>query len=125
MVATEVGRRVGEVLGALVVLEGLVMLDVVGDSADYGRDCGTGAAGGSVGIGDAQIEAAMEPSPGDAGCVEQVTDVLAGHAGRGAGGADIAGRVGVADEREAAVAVRNDVNSRLGKKEQLRWSGRR
>ena len=93
--------------GAGVVLEGLMVCRVVGLGAGVGGDGGTGAAGGAVGVGDGEVEATLKPAPGEAGGVEQVADVLAGHADRlGGAGADVAGGVGVADVGESAVAVR-------------------
>ena len=70
---------------------------------------GASASGGSVGVGDAQVEPAFKEAPGDVGGVEQVADVLAGHAEVFArGGADIASWIGVVDIRESAAAVSND-----------------
>ena len=88
------------------------MRDVVGRRRVAGYVDGAGgacAAGGAVGVGDAQVETALEEAPGDVGGVEQVADVLARHAEVFAGGgADVAGRISVVDVRESAAAVSND-----------------
>src|SRR4029077_9973396 len=54
-------------------------------------------------------EAALEPTPGEPGGVELVADVLARHGDGVAGGAVIPIGLGVAGQREAALAVRRDV----------------
>ena len=74
------------------------------------------AAGGAVGVGDGEVEAALKEAPGDARGVEQVADVLAGHLDRWrrCRGADVAGRIGIADEGEAALAVGDDVAAGVG-----------
>ena len=61
----------------------------------------------AVGVGHRQVEAALEEAPGHAARVQQVADVLSAelHQRAGCGRADIANRVGIADQREAAVAV--------------------
>ncbi len=95
--------------GAFVVLEGLVMRRVVDLGAGVSRDGGAGAAGGAIGVGDAEVHAAFKPAPAQVGSIEQVADVLAGHAdGLGGAGADVAGGVGIADVGESAVAVGYD-----------------
>src|SRR5215470_17138598 len=93
------GRRgVVRVGRGLVVLERVVVRAVVGNGhpADVGvagaahRRAARGGAGGG--------EAALEPAPGDALGVEQVTDVAPAHLDRGVGvvGAAVVERVGVA-----------------------------
>ncbi len=59
------------------------------------------ATGGAVGIGDRQVEAALEEAPGHAGGVEQIADVLAAHLKTSpvVVGAGIADRIGIADQR--------------------------
>ena len=92
-------RRVG---GRGVVLEGLVMRNVVRFRSLGDRRGGAAlAAGGAVRIGDREVEAALEQSPGDARGVEQVADILAAEADRltRRGGADVAERIGIADQR--------------------------
>src|SRR5215470_8328966 len=95
----DAGRRnVVRVGRGLVVLERVVVRAVVGDghAADVGvagaahRRAARGGAGGG--------EAALEPAPGDALGVEQVTDVAPAHLDRGVGvvGAAVVERVGVA-----------------------------
>src|ERR1700733_10989220 len=77
-------------------------------------DCASGAAStsGSIGVRDGEIEAAFKEAPGDVGGVEQVADVLAGHAEvRGGRGAEIARRVGIVDVGEAALTVSDDGGS--------------
>ncbi|MET4151919.1 hypothetical protein ABIC08_003315 [Bradyrhizobium sp. RT9b] len=67
---------------------------------------GARAAGGAVGILERQVKAAHEAAPADALVVEQVADVLACHQhGAARARAGIVGRVGVADQRQAALAV--------------------
>ena len=100
--------RVRRIRGRGVVLERLMMRNVVGLlRVGDGRGVAALAAGRAVGIDGAEVEAALEESPGDAGGVQKVADVLAAELDRLAGGgrADIADRIGIADEREAAVAV--------------------
>src|SRR5258708_40357320 len=95
--------------GAGVILEGLVMGRVVGLGAGDGGHGRTAAPGGAVGIGDVEVEAALKPAPGELGGVEQVADVLAGHADRrGRAGADVAGWIGVANNGQAAVPIGDD-----------------
>ena len=113
------GAQVVRVRGARVVLEGLVVRDVVGRRVRAVGDGLVGlsrAARGAVGVRDRQIEAALEPSPADALGVEQVADVLARHRRLVRGGrADVADRIGVADDREAPVSVGDGVARRQGR----------
>jgi len=52
------------------------------------------------------VEAAHEAAPADVLVVEQIADILAGHQhGAGRARAGIVGRIGVADQRQAALAV--------------------
>ena len=58
------------------------------------------------GVGGLQVEAAHERAPGETRGVEQVADVLAGQDRRARGArADVETGIGVAGQREAALAV--------------------
>src|SRR6185312_4541521 len=97
--------------GRGVVLEGLVVGDVVADVApdDLGAVIAT-AAGRAVGIGEVEVEAALEPTPTDAGGAQQVADVASAHGEGGAGGARarIADGIGIGDVGQRAGAAIND-----------------
>src|SRR5580658_6806854 len=105
----------GEVGGRSVVLEGLVMLDVIGlgDAAVTGNHIRSGACatGGAVGIGQFEIEATLKPAPREPLGVEQVADVLASKADiiRRGVGADVTERLRIADEGETTLAVEDFV----------------
>ena len=100
-----------------VVLERLVVRDVVRRCAAPGRRLRRAAvaAGGAVRVRGGEVEATVEPAPGDLLPVEQVADVLADEqvlvSGRRA---RVAVRIGVADERPVA---RTDVGPPI----RLQW----
>src|SRR5580704_1374262 len=100
-----------QVLGGDVVLERLMVRDVIGLglSSDRRRVRAL-AAGAAVGVGDGQVEAAFEEAPADARGIQHIADVAAAHLQNFAagGGAGVADRVGIADQREAAVTVSDD-----------------
>src|SRR6266568_2922666 len=104
-------RQVLGVSGRLVVLERLVVRRVVSDlgAADVRALVAADRESGAVGPG--RREAALEPAPGDAPGVEQVTDVLAGRDGHRVGrgvagvGAIVKGGVGVTVDGAEARAV--------------------
>ena len=85
-----------------------MMGNVVGLTGAGNQRCGRAVASrAAVGIDDVQIESTGEKSPGDAGGVEQVADVLATHlhqAARGCG-TGVADRIGIAVKSQAAVAI--------------------
>ncbi len=112
-------RRAGvaEVPRRRVVLERLMMRTVVVHIAPDGRGCRTArATGRAVGIDGGQVEAALEPAPANILGVQEVADILARHLGGRARRrrADIAVRIAVAEHREAALAVGNDVVDGVG-----------
>ncbi len=65
------------------------------------------AVGRAVGVGRGPVESALEPAPRDAGLRQGIADVRAAHRDLGLRRrrADVADRVGVADERQAAVSA--------------------
>src|SRR5579885_1200228 len=83
------------------------MGDVIAGGAGQARRAAALASGGAVRVGDRQVETAHERTPRDSRGVEQIADILAGHLDLVAGGcrANVANRVGVADQRQSAVAV--------------------
>jgi hypothetical protein len=97
----------GRVGGGGKILEPVVVRDVVIHSfADHRGKRAAGAAGGAVGIGELEIEAAHEAAPGDAGVVEQIADVLAFECRLiGRARADVVTRIDVVDQRETALTV--------------------
>src|SRR5262249_10199490 len=64
----------------------------------------------AVGVNGFQVETTHERTPGNIGCIEQVTDVLGVRNGlRARARAGVAGRIDIADQGEAAAAVSNQV----------------
>ena len=96
------------VRGRCVVLERLMVRNVV-RLLDVGHlRCGAAlAARRTIGIRHGEIEAALEESPGHAGRGEQIAHVLAAELNQfaGRGGTHVAHRVGIADQRQPAIAV--------------------
>src|SRR5579863_6036592 len=88
------------IAGVREILEWLMMRNVIelGDAGD-GRERRALASGGSVGVGNPQIEAALKPAPGVTGGVQQVADIFAGVCEKEAvtRGAKVLGRLAIAD----------------------------
>src|SRR5215469_17556417 len=102
------GPRVRGVSGRRIELERIIVNAVVALSdARVWRSGASATPGGAVGIHDAEIEAAYEPAPGDAGVGEAVPDIRTGHIKLflSGGAADIADRVNVGDHRGRPVAA--------------------
>src|SRR5579862_1966483 len=85
------------------------MRDVIALRPDDWRSRLPIASGTSIGIYDVQIEASSEPSPGDIGRIEQITDILSRHLHLFAARAHIAERIRITDHRETAVSVRHEL----------------
>src|SRR5262249_17709242 len=86
------------------------MGNVIGDGGSRNRrNRAPATSGAAVGIADREVEAAFEPSPGQARGGKQIADVLSEHfIGKFPGPrANVAERLRVADQRKSALSVGN------------------